>query len=192
MACQRHCCLCHERKHTRLTCHHIVQEADEGPSTLENCIPLCPDCHAEVKAYDPRHHPGTTSYSETELHRRRDDWYEIVRRRSEALATRVNMQQATYPYSSALHDQVEFDYSNHDGFLLIGEGNAEFLTRWTQSGNNSIHASSNNTNIRIASPPHGITLADIEDASAFDFSSAVRTIRVMAFSFAKITKGCSL
>ncbi|MCH5138165.1 HNH endonuclease [Clostridiaceae bacterium UIB06] len=57
--------------------HHIKQAADGGDDTLDNCIPLCLDCHAEVKAYDP-HHPKGKKYSENELHLHRDKWYEKV------------------------------------------------------------------------------------------------------------------
>jgi len=80
VACERHCCLCHNFKGTKIECHHIVQAADGGPDTLGNCIPLCFDCHAEVGAYNPKHARGT-KFSAKELKKRRDDWYQEVRNR---------------------------------------------------------------------------------------------------------------
>ena len=76
--CGRCCCICHKFCGTKLELHHIVQQADEGEDTYENCIPLCFDCHAEVKAYNPKH-PKGRKYTETELRSHRDRWYKKVR-----------------------------------------------------------------------------------------------------------------
>ncbi|MFT4176045.1 MAG: HNH endonuclease signature motif containing protein [Luteolibacter sp.] len=185
VACQRTCCLCHERKHTRLVCHHIKQEADGGPNVFENCIPLCPDCHAEVKAFDPRHHPGMTSYSEAELIRRRDDWYAIIRRRSADLQRNLNRRQTNYPRNEALEGEMSFDYSNHDGFFLIGSGLSEFLTHWSRAGRTAIHCYSDQTNVEIALAPPSTTLSELSDASVLDFSSRVRDPKINEILIAK-------
>src|ERR1700740_1352983 len=80
VACERHCCLCHQFKGTKIQWHHIVPRADSGEDTFENCIPLCFDCHAEVEAYNPKH-PKGTKHSANELKQRRDAWYQEVRNR---------------------------------------------------------------------------------------------------------------
>ena len=49
--CGRHCCLCGRYAGGKIELHHIKQVADGGEDTADNCIPLCLDCHAEVKAY---------------------------------------------------------------------------------------------------------------------------------------------
>ena len=41
------CCLCHD---IGVEIHHIVPEADGGPSTLNNAAPLCPSCHERYGA----------------------------------------------------------------------------------------------------------------------------------------------
>lgn len=51
--------------------HHIDPD---GPNTEENGIPLCFDCHAEVKAYDPKH-PKGRKFTPSELKRHRDQWF---------------------------------------------------------------------------------------------------------------------
>jgi len=185
VACQRTCCLCHERKHTRLVCHHIIQEADGGPNVFENCIPLCPDCHAEVKAFDPRHHPGMTSYSEQELIRRRNDWHQVIKRRTEDLQHNLDRRPANYPRNVALEGEMVFDYSNHDGFFLIGAGLSEFLTRWSRAGRTAIHCYNDRTNTEIALAPPAAKLSDISDASVLDFSSRVRDPRINEILIAK-------
>ncbi len=52
VACRRSCCICNKFCGSKIELHHIVQKADGGTDTFENCIPLCFDCHAEVKAYN--------------------------------------------------------------------------------------------------------------------------------------------
>ena len=59
-----------------MECHHVVQEGDGGPDTFENCIPLCFDCHADMK-YDIKH-PKGTKYQPNELVQHRDRWYQKV------------------------------------------------------------------------------------------------------------------
>lgn len=54
--------------------HHIVQIADGGADTFENAVPLCFDCHAEVKSFNP-HHPKGSKITENELRAHRDSWY---------------------------------------------------------------------------------------------------------------------
>jgi hypothetical protein len=73
----RCCCLCHTFCGPHIELHHIKQKADGGEDTFENCIPLCYNCHGEVKAYNPNH-PKGRKYTEGELIRHRDNWYEKV------------------------------------------------------------------------------------------------------------------
>lgn len=35
--------------------HHIKAKGDGGEDTFENAIPLCFDCNAIVRQYDPKH-----------------------------------------------------------------------------------------------------------------------------------------
>lgn len=71
---RRQCCLCEKKCGVKIECHHIVQG---GPNTFENCIPLCFDCHSEVKHYNDKH-PRGTKYTPSELRARRDQWYARV------------------------------------------------------------------------------------------------------------------
>lgn len=74
VACGRHCCLCHKFCGLKIEIHHIKPRAEGGPDTLENAIPLCFDCHADMRTYDANH-PKGTKYTEAELIRFRDDWF---------------------------------------------------------------------------------------------------------------------
>jgi hypothetical protein len=60
-----------------MECHHIVEENDGGANDLENCIPLCFDCHADMLNYDDGH-PKGNKYRPAELRHHRDNWFERV------------------------------------------------------------------------------------------------------------------
>jgi hypothetical protein len=52
-------------------------ESEGGENIFENAIPLCFNCHADMRSYDAKH-PKGTKYSESELKRHRDNWYKKV------------------------------------------------------------------------------------------------------------------
>lgn len=79
--CGRSCCICHKFCGTKIELHHIKQKACGGDDTLDNCIPVCFDCHADMGRADPKH-PKGKRYSEEELKRHRDGWYEKVKKSS--------------------------------------------------------------------------------------------------------------
>ena len=66
VACGRCCSLCNKFCGTKIELHHIEQMADGGDDTLDNCIPLCFDCHADVKTYNTEH-PKGKKYTPSEL-----------------------------------------------------------------------------------------------------------------------------
>ena len=78
VACGRCCCICHKFCGNNMEVHHIKARSDGGQDTYDNAIPLCFDCHAEVRQYDPRH-PNGTKFTEKELHNHRDNWYDKVK-----------------------------------------------------------------------------------------------------------------
>jgi len=82
--CARRCCICRKFCGPRMQTHHIVQEADGGDDTLDNCIPLCLDCHAEVNSYNSQH-PIGRKYTSDELKKHRDVWFDFVKQHPDRL-----------------------------------------------------------------------------------------------------------
>jgi len=78
VACGRCCSICHKFCGTKIEVHHIREESEGGDSTADNAISLCFDCHADMRSYDHKH-PKGNKYSESELKRHRDNWYEKVK-----------------------------------------------------------------------------------------------------------------
>jgi hypothetical protein len=76
-ACARHCCICHRFAGLKIELHHINLKSEGGDNSLENCIPLCFDCHADMRSYDHKH-PKCTKYTPNELIQHRDNWYAKV------------------------------------------------------------------------------------------------------------------
>ena len=64
--CHRRCCVCHKYCGFKMEVHHVKQRADRGDDKIENAIPLCFECHAEVLCYNPKH-PKGRKYTKDEL-----------------------------------------------------------------------------------------------------------------------------
>ena len=77
VACGRFCVICHKFCGNNMEVHHIVAESDGGSNNFDNAIPLCFDCHAEVRQYDPKH-PKGIRFTKDELIQHRDNWYKKV------------------------------------------------------------------------------------------------------------------
>ncbi|HDH17163.1 MAG TPA: HNH endonuclease [Gammaproteobacteria bacterium] len=77
VACGRHCCICHKFCGIKIEVHHVIPEVDDGDNSFDNAIPLCFDCHADMKSYDHKH-PKGSKYSVKELKQHRDNWYRKV------------------------------------------------------------------------------------------------------------------
>lgn len=74
IACRRRCCLCCLYKGSKIEVHHIEHRSNGGSDEFDNLIPLCFECHADVKEYDVNH-PKGNKFSHAELRTRRDEIY---------------------------------------------------------------------------------------------------------------------
>jgi len=92
--CGRCCCICGKFCGTKIEVHHIKPKAQGGDNTIENCVPLCFDCHAEMSTYDSKH-PKGNKYSQSELKRHRDETFKkhssVVTKTKTAIADRRNL-----------------------------------------------------------------------------------------------------
>jgi hypothetical protein len=78
VACGRCCSLCHKFCGIKIEVHHIQEVTDGGDNSFENAIPLCFDCHGDMRSYDNKH-PKGNNYTKTELKKHRDNWYEKIK-----------------------------------------------------------------------------------------------------------------
>ncbi len=82
VACHRRCCVCHRFCGVKIETDHIVSTADGGSDAIENAIPVCFECHAEIHSYNDRH-PRGRKFQPDELRRHKEQWLEICREKPE-------------------------------------------------------------------------------------------------------------
>lgn len=63
---------------------HIQPKADGGTDDIDNAIPLCFECHAEIHAYNPKH-PRGRKVRPSELRLHKEQWLELCAARPEVL-----------------------------------------------------------------------------------------------------------
>jgi len=74
-----------------------------------------------------------------------------------------------------LRGTVSFDYSNNNHRFVIGEGLSLFETQWSKASNTCIYALSDAPSIdSIALAKGAVSIAKVQDAAAYDFSSRLR------------------
>lgn len=105
-ACHRRCCVCHRFCGIKIELHHIQPTAAGGDDSIENAIPLCFECHAEVQLYNDTH-PRGRKFRPDELREHKTQWIKICGESPGALLT------PQQPYDvgpiQALIDELEFN-----------------------------------------------------------------------------------
>jgi hypothetical protein len=125
IACHRCCCICHRFCGVKIELDHIIQQADDGPDTYENAIPVCFECHAEIHSYNPKH-PRGRKFQPDELRGHRDQWLAICSEHPE-IFRRSSVARAEVGPLQSLIDELEFNEaitaapSGPDQFCLFKE-----------------------------------------------------------------------
>ena len=104
--CHRRCCICHRFCGTKIETDHIVQEADSGSNDIENAIPVCFECHAEIHSYNPKH-PRGRKFQPEELQKHKEQWLEICKEQPEIFVS-ASWKSDVGPLQ-ALIDELEFN-----------------------------------------------------------------------------------
>lgn len=135
-ACKRHCCLCEKHVKTKIELHHIKQKSKGGKDTFENCIPLCFDCHAEVGSYN-NEHPKGKKYSEIELKKIRDDFYQRIEMGFMNVETlsdmdSENLENFKVDFNGILEEIVETDFAAESFRIDLTEEVAAKVDKWTK------------------------------------------------------------
>lgn len=123
--CHRRCCICHRFCGFKMELDHIVPKAEGGLETLDNAIPVCFECHAEIHAYNDKH-PRGRKYRPDELRKHKEQWLEICRTSASVLAS-VPPRTDVGPIQ-ALIDELEFNktIAAHADEVLRLESSAHF------------------------------------------------------------------
>lgn len=105
-ACHRRCCICHRFCGVKIETDHIEQAAEGGPDTIENAIPVCFECHAEIHSYNDKH-PRGRKFTPDELRRHKEQWLEFCKNRPEMFLHAAR--ETDVGPLQALIDELEFN-----------------------------------------------------------------------------------
>jgi len=104
--CHRRCCICHRFCGVKIETDHIEPNEQGGDDSIENAIPVCFECHAEIHSYNDKH-PRGRKFLPEELRFHRDQWMRICAQRPEALVS-ASRASDVGPLQ-ALIDELEFN-----------------------------------------------------------------------------------
>ena len=104
--CHRRCCICHRFCGVKMELDHITPVCEGGSDDIENAIPLCFECHAEIHSYNDRH-PRGRKFRPEELRLHKEQWLKVLDERP-ALLVQLSAHEDVGPLQ-ALIDELEFN-----------------------------------------------------------------------------------
>lgn len=106
VACHRRCCICHVFCGVKIETDHIVPRGEGGSDEIDNAIPVCFDCHAEIHSYNDQH-PRGRKFRADELRLHKQEWLRICREHPEIFVA-ATREQSVGPLQSLI-DELEFN-----------------------------------------------------------------------------------
>jgi hypothetical protein len=104
--CHRRCCVCHRFCGVKIETDHIIPTEERGGDDIENAIPVCFECHAEIHSYNDKH-PRGRKFSPDELRAHKEQWLKICSEHPEVLVGAIR--NADVGPLQALVDELDFN-----------------------------------------------------------------------------------
>lgn len=104
--CHRRCCICHRFCGVKMETDHIEQRADSKNDSIENAIPVCFECHAEIHLYND-HHPKGRKFQPEEIREHKKQWLKICEKNPEMFIK--PLQRSDIGPLHALIDELKFN-----------------------------------------------------------------------------------
>ncbi len=104
--CHRRCCICHRFCGVKIETDHITPTEEGGDDAIDNAIPVCFECHAEIHSYNDKH-PRGRKFLPEELRSHKAQWLDICAERTEVLVS-ASRASDVGPLQ-ALIDELEFN-----------------------------------------------------------------------------------
>ena len=95
---------------------------------------------------------------------------------SDRITTKLNIEKVKFQ-NPAMEGIASFDYKSNSGHYIIGEGDYQFITNWSECGHNSIYCYKDNI-FRLGYNPKYKEFPSPEEFVNFNFSSRVRSVNV--------------
>src|SRR4030042_25477 len=106
VSCHRRCCICHRFCGVKMETDHIVPNDEDGTDKIENAIPVCLECHAEIHCYNTAH-PRGRKFTAEELRQHKEQWLGICKNNPEIFAQALPTSEVG-PLNS-LVDELEYN-----------------------------------------------------------------------------------
>lgn len=110
--CHRRCCICHRFCGVKIETDHIVPANERGGDEIENAIPVCFECHAEIHSYNDKH-PRGRKFQPEELRLHKKQWLKICTEHPELLIGAIR--NADVGPLQALIDELDFNATVANG-----------------------------------------------------------------------------
>jgi HNH endonuclease len=104
--CHRRCCICHRFCGVKIETDHIVPAESGGSDHIDNAIPVCFECHAEIHSYNEKH-PRGRKFLPEELQLHKAQWLTICAERPDLLIAPTR--HADVGPLQALIDELDFN-----------------------------------------------------------------------------------
>ncbi len=104
--CHRRCCICRRFCGVKIETDHIVPTEERGTDDIDNAIPVCFECHAEIHSYNDRH-PRGRKFLPDELRAHKEQWLRICAESPETLVGAIR--DADVGPLQALIDELDFN-----------------------------------------------------------------------------------
>ena len=95
---------------------------------------------------------------------------------SDEITTKLNIEKIIF-HTPFLEGKVSFDYKRNSGSYIIGEGDYEFHSQWSECGHNSIHCYRDHV-FRLGYNPSYRVFPSPKEFINFDFSSRSKSVNV--------------
>jgi hypothetical protein len=106
--CHRRCCICHRFCGIKMETDHMKPTAKVGNDSIENAIPVCFDCHAEIHSYNLEH-PRGRMFTSDELNKHKERWLRICTDQPAATFSKSLECDGEVGPIQALVDEIEFN-----------------------------------------------------------------------------------
>ena len=104
--CHRRCCICHKFCGIKIETDHIIEKNEGGIDDIDNAIPVCFECHAEIHSYNVKH-PRGRKFTAEELRLHKAQWLEICRDKPDIFVSALRY--SDVGPLQALIDELEFN-----------------------------------------------------------------------------------
>jgi hypothetical protein len=187
---------------------HIVPRSEGGGNDIDNAIPVCFECHAEIHLYNDKH-PRGRKFSSDELRKHKKEWLSVCSRHPEILAESLrtgdvgplqaltnelefNSQVAQTKYGMGIGCQFELSQFNR----TISEGLLSLLTDELRDMLIEAYAKMKKANLYLVAlsqtPPEGNAYAVASNnaqTAVLDTKESVKNARVALERFLVAEKG---